>query len=270
MGAVESVRRQTYANWEIVLVDDGCTDNSEEVYVELEKDERIHIYCNDKNMGCGYTKHRCAELAKGEICGFLDPDDALIENTLELETKIHVAHPEVSIIYSKPLYCDSSFNVLENGEVPVFKAGETYLDHRTHGAMNFASYKNEYYKKTQGINPKLKAGVDQDLYFRMEEVGQFYVLDEYTYKYVIVGHPNAISCGVDKEASLWYWNLVARRDAFIRRGRSEEELVEDLKAYVDKYTRHMMRQQELHIRSSYAYRVGKFLTTPLSWLKRKL
>ena len=75
MDAIESVRQQTYTNWEIILVDDSSTDNSHELYKELEQDERIHIFLNNQNRGCGYTKHRCAELANGEICGFLDPDD---------------------------------------------------------------------------------------------------------------------------------------------------------------------------------------------------
>ena len=61
-------------------MDDSSTDNSHELYKELEKDERIHVFLNDQNHGCGYTKRRCAELANGEICGFLDPDDALTDN----------------------------------------------------------------------------------------------------------------------------------------------------------------------------------------------
>lgn len=65
MKAIESVRQQTYTNWEIILVDDASTDNSKELYKELEKDERIHIYLNEQNIGCGYTKRRCAELATG-------------------------------------------------------------------------------------------------------------------------------------------------------------------------------------------------------------
>ena len=86
--AINSVYSQIYTNWEIILVDDASTDNSQEIYSELEKDDRIHIYYNEKNMGCGYTKRRCAELANGELCGFLDPDDALLPHALESHVKI--------------------------------------------------------------------------------------------------------------------------------------------------------------------------------------
>ena len=58
MDAIDSIRRQTYTHWEIILVDDASTDNSKELYKELEKDNRIHIYYNEENRGCGYTKPR--------------------------------------------------------------------------------------------------------------------------------------------------------------------------------------------------------------------
>lgn len=287
MDAIESVRRQTYANWEIILVDDGSTDDSEQVYKELEKDNRIHIYRNDKNMGCGFTKHRCVELAKGEFCGFLDPDDALIENALELEAKIHLAHPTVSIVYSKCLFCNTDFTIYEYGYLPNFKKGDTYLEHRTHGAMNFASFKKSFYDETDGINSRLRAGVDQDLYFRMEEVGKAYLLDEYTYKYVNVGHEHAISSSVANHVSAWYWNLVARRDAFIRRGLDENPVIEDFKKILDVYVEEQLRirekeylnsiiqkelkttlyKQERAIRSSASYRIGQLLLTPIKWLQ---
>lgn len=286
--AIESVRRQTYANWEIVLVDDSSTDNSNDVYTELEKDERISIYRNEKNMGCGYTKRRCAELAKGEICGFLDPDDALIENALELEAKIHVERPEVSIVYSKPLYCDSDFNVIEYGRLPKLLPGETYLDHRKHGPMNFASYKNALYSKTSGLNPSLKAGVDQDLYFRMEEVGEIAILDQFTYKYVVCGHAEALSTSPKNKVAMWYWNLCARRDAFLRRGKPYDVLIGDFKEYLDEYARvcienesqDIIKQivdeevkktlfiQESRIRNTKAYRLGNALLKPFKWFSR--
>ena len=71
--AIDSVLAQTYTNWEIILVDDKSTDNSFEIYEKYKDDGRFKIYYNEVNMGCGYTKHRCAELASGELCGFLDP-----------------------------------------------------------------------------------------------------------------------------------------------------------------------------------------------------
>ena len=99
----------------------------------------------------------------------------------------------------------------------------------------------------------------------MEEVGDIYLMDEFTYKYVVKGHPTAISKGLHREAILGYWNITIRRDAFIRRGEQEDVLIKDFQEYLDDYA----YQRELQIRSSLAYRLGKFLLRPFSWIKSK-
>ena len=288
MDAIESVRQQTYTNWEIILVDDGSTDNSHELYKELEQDERIHIFLNDKNHGCGYTKRRCAELANGEICGFLDPDDSLIENALEVMVNVHQEHPKVSVVYSKAYFCDTEFNVLNEATLPDLSKNKTYFDYRNHGSMHLATYKNSLYKLTDGINPNLQAGVDQDLYFRIEEVGDIYALDKFTYKYVTSGHDNSIATNFNTYAKLWYWNLIARRDTCIRRNIPERILIDDFQRILDNYAKGILERNseelinnivaeriyaELYkskqkIRSSHAYRLGKFILAPFKKIKQ--
>ena len=144
MDAIESVRKQTYTNWEIILVDDASTDNSHDLYKELEKDERIHIYCNEQNQGCGYTKRRCAELANGELCGFLDPDDALTENALEAMVVAHKKHQDASMVYSRYYVCDANLNVQSISEHQhIIKT--SFLEEQ-HGAISvFVAFKIDKY-----------------------------------------------------------------------------------------------------------------------------
>ena len=99
--AISSVYKQTYKNWEIIIVDDKSTDNSTDIYKKYNSDSRIHVFYNDINHGCGYTKRRCAELAHGEICGFLDPDDTLETEALETMVKVHEADESLSMVYSR-------------------------------------------------------------------------------------------------------------------------------------------------------------------------
>src|SRR6218665_714046 len=80
----KSILEQTYQNFEVILVDDHSTDDSFDKIKELTKDDsRFRLFRNDMNKGVGYTKRRCAENASGEICGFVDPDDAIAETALE-------------------------------------------------------------------------------------------------------------------------------------------------------------------------------------------
>ena len=71
---VRSVIGQTYLNWELILIDDGSSDQTYQILQDF-TDERIKIYQNDKNRGPSYTRNRGLSLAKGEYIAFLDSDD---------------------------------------------------------------------------------------------------------------------------------------------------------------------------------------------------
>lgn len=265
MEAIDSVRNQSYSNWEIVLVDDASTDNSHEIYEQLEQDERIHVYLNGKNQGCGYTKRRCAELANGDICGFLDPDDTLLPEAIQKHIAVHLEKPGVSVVYSRCYYCDHNGAVIGKNQLLRLKEGESFFDYRWYGAMHLASFKKEFYDKTEGISPKIKAGVDQDLYFKIEEVGEIFVLDEFTYNYY-QRNENAIT---KTEGKLWYWNMVVRRAACERRGLDADAILNnDLQYWITSVKRDAAFEKEQQMRSSLAYRLGKFLLNPFSWIRK--
>jgi len=258
MDAIDSVRQQTYANWEIVLVDDASTDNSEELYGELEKDERIHIYRNEQNMGCGYTKRRCAELADGEFSGFLDPDDVLLPNAIEDSITNLLEHPKCVLSFSRFYICDAEMNVM--GECRVLNLHEkSYFENRDYCPEHFVAFRKEAYDKTEGIDALLKAGVDQDLYFRLEEVGGISIIDRFTYKYRI------IDTSVSREdRKAYFWNQMARINTCERRGLSVEKFV-----YPDFVTfcEQEKRSGADKVRSSKPYRFGKWFSERLGWCK---
>src|SRR4030043_677699 len=74
---LQSIFSQTYSNWEIIIVDDASTDNSLLIYKQYLNNNKIKICYNKKNKGVGYTKNKCVLYAKGDICGFIDSDDAI-------------------------------------------------------------------------------------------------------------------------------------------------------------------------------------------------
>lgn len=265
MDAIESVRRQTYTYWEIILVDDGSTDNSVELYAALENDERIHIYRNEQNMGCGYTKRRCADLAKGEICGFLDPDDVLVEHALKVMVDTHKEQMDLAIVSSRYFVCDESLNVLSTSRRLLLPTNISYLENADYSPEHFVSYKNLYYKKTEGINEYINKGVDQDLYFHLEEVGKWLAIDDILYKY-------RIGVGISRDwinASLW--NLLIRWDAAKRRKLPLGDHVIMIEKVFMEFVQDQVNQavvmKEKQVRSSHAYRLGYFLLRPIKFIK---
>lgn len=268
-GAVDSVLQQSYTNWEIIIVDDGSTDESETIYHNLENNLKIHIYYNDKNKGCGYTKNRCVEFSSGELCGFLDPDDELLPNALEQMVSIHCAHQGISIIYSRCYYCDKDGKITGESRLLELQNNQTYFDYRWYGAMNFASFKRDYYNQTEGISTIAKAGIDQDLYFKVEEKGVGpMVLNEFTYKYYIGRNEKSIT-SKDNFSDLWYWNLEVRRATCLRRKLPVDDIIRNDFGYIVKDIINDVRYSErLIIRSSISFKVGHLITAPFRSIRK--
>ena len=222
--AVQSVFDQTYTNWEIIIVDDGSTDCSKEIYRELQSDSRIHIYFNEENKGCGYTKRRCVELANGELCGFLDPDDALVNNALELMVKAHSENLHVSLVGSCYWVCDENMNKLWQSQQRKIEEGKSWLTGVNHPPIHFSSYKKRLYHLTDGIDSDIKRAVDLDLYLKLEEIGELLFLPDVTYFYR--QHTNQISTKGDI-ISL-YWQCYVITTACKRRGLDASVVVNNL------------------------------------------
>lgn len=216
----ESIISQTYQNFEVIVVDDCSTDDSIEIIRKLTKeDARFKIYQNEKNQGTGYTKHRCSDLATGEICAFLDPDDAITENALQICVEEHQNDINCALVYSDSLWCDAE---LKNGKRHHYKQvenGNPYFFNQAE-IFHFAPYKNSFYKKTGGTDPTLKRAVDQDLYLKLYEVGTVKHIAEALYLYRI--HDGGISTTKNvKKAYFWHWVVII--EAGKRRGLNLED-----------------------------------------------
>src|SRR5690606_29214513 len=167
----DSIISQTYTNWEVIIVADASTDDSVQVMnAIIGEDNRFKIVENDKNYGCGYTKRKCADIANGSICGFLDPDDALVPQALEVLIANHFEYPNASALYSNHYICDKDLNVTHLCHWTKQQPKDIHCYQRTY-VGHFLTFKRELYKKSNGINPNLKRAVDVDLHCHLEEQG---------------------------------------------------------------------------------------------------
>lgn len=81
--SIESVLAQTYTNWELLIVDDCSTDDTDDVVKPFLEDMRIKFFKNDKNSGAALSRNRAMREAQGEWIAFLDSDDLWIPEKLE-------------------------------------------------------------------------------------------------------------------------------------------------------------------------------------------
>ena len=84
--SIDSVLKQTYTNWELLIVDDCSTDNTDEIITSY-KDNRIKYFKNEHNSGAALTRNKAMREAQGEWIAFLDSDD--LWNPEKLEKQIN-------------------------------------------------------------------------------------------------------------------------------------------------------------------------------------
>jgi len=95
--SVCSILNQSFKDFELIVVDDGSTDNTREILASI-KDERLKVYFNDKNMGIPYTRNRGIELASGEYVALLDSDDVATVDRLEKQVDFLNKHPDCAVV----------------------------------------------------------------------------------------------------------------------------------------------------------------------------
>lgn len=98
--AVDSIRAQTYPNWELVVCDDGSTDRTPEILSKIARSlgSRMTLLANESNMKLAYSLNRCLEAAAGELIARMDGDDLSEPDRLERQVQFLVSRPEVDLV----------------------------------------------------------------------------------------------------------------------------------------------------------------------------
>lgn len=208
---LDSVLAQDYKNIEIIIVDDASTDNSIEIINGyLQKHQHIKLFKNEENQGVGYTKKRCIDEAAGEILGFVDPDDTITPDAVSAMIAAHQNHSEASLIYSDYFECDEQLKIYNTYKSKQVENGlKAFFNHEEYiGPL--ASFKKELYQKTKGINITLTNAEDQDLYFKLYDIGDCIHLPQNLYYYRI-HHGGLSTFNNEDNAIFWRWKVIFQR-----------------------------------------------------------
>lgn len=257
----QSISNQSYKNYEVVFIDDCSSDNSLEIAKSYaQTDSKIRIYKNEQNLGCGKNKIKCIELAQGEFCGFVDPDDTIEPQALEVIIKYFDSNPDASLIYSNFYHCNEDMSVVKKYEYDSAIPDRKMLIYGT-TPNHFTAFRKSKYDETDGINPNFKRAIDRDLVLKLEEKGTAIHIGDYLYKYRI--NSNSISCNSNSfKAEYWAWR--ARLDACERRGWNPEEIYSEIQSYfAQKLTYYDYRQTT-------DFKLGSKMLAPFRLLKYKI
>ncbi|MBL7703090.1 MAG: glycosyltransferase family 2 protein [Ferruginibacter sp.] len=90
---IESIRSQTFTQWELLIMDDGSDDNTEEI-IEHIKDDRIQFYTGERTGHVSKLKNTAIKKARGELIAFIDSDDLWHPTKLEKQLAAMEQYPE--------------------------------------------------------------------------------------------------------------------------------------------------------------------------------
>ena len=97
---IGSVLKQTYKNWELILIDDASTDDTLRIIKSYIKNNfNISLICNSSNQGAGVSRNKGILEAKGDFIAFLDADDTWKPNKLKTQIKFMIEN-NVDVCYS--------------------------------------------------------------------------------------------------------------------------------------------------------------------------
>ena len=177
---LESVFAQTYKNYEIVVVDDGSTDGTEDMLKQLGIDV---VYHWQENSGDAAARNKLIELAKGEYISFIDSDDLLMPDSIERLVRAMETKDEDVVAYGSYYRIDQDSRVygkckrkLRSGRITKYLF-QTILVHCC-GSM----FPKRIFEQFGGFDTSLRVCSDYDMWLRLSKKYDFIALSEPTFK----------------------------------------------------------------------------------------
>lgn len=171
--AIESVLGQTYKNIELIIVNDGSTDNTDEVVRIYLSDSRVS-YLKQANLGQSRAKNAGIEKARGDYVAFLDGDDQWLPEKLALQLPLFGKDPSIGVVYSR-MRC-----INEDGsprKANLLKPCSGWVTDKLiiDNFVPFSSsvVKRECFDKCAAMDEGLIASVDWDLWLRLSRGYKF-------------------------------------------------------------------------------------------------
>lgn len=198
---IESIQEQTYSHWECIIVDDGSSDNTEEVVRNyIDKDPRVKYYKrpSERPKGPNASRNYGIEEAKGLYIMSLDSDDWILPDHLELKVEIFKNNPKIDGVLSKTIMVDNNKEVIKKEERTFLTSNllEDFISLNISWYMHDLMWRKTFLNDKKIYNEQLLKMLDRDFHIRrLAEKPNLFLIDEYLSLYRI--HENSNSSNSD-------------------------------------------------------------------------
>jgi len=161
--AIASIEAQGVDDVEIIVVDDGSTDETPQVVATL--GDRV-VAIRQDNAGPAAARNRGLAVARGDLIAFLDADDLWPEGKLELQVGRLDGDPELDAVLGR-----IQFVALEDGVVPEVEFEDPDAQTATHVHLGSGVYRRRAFDRIGGFDESLRFSEDVDWFMRAREAG---------------------------------------------------------------------------------------------------
>lgn len=172
--AIESVLNQTYKDIEIVVVNNGSTDNSMDVLTKYSKNIRL---INQENLGQSGARKSGLAMATGNYVAFLDADDKWAPE--KIAKQILLFTPTVELVYCGiNIYSENAQKVIET-EIPTFKGScsDAFIEYPGVSIVlsgeSTSIFTRSLLEKVEGFDPELNSAAGWDFFRRCSKFSEF-------------------------------------------------------------------------------------------------
>jgi glycosyltransferase involved in cell wall biosynthesis len=214
--AIESVLSQTYRPLELIVVDDGSTDDTQEVLARFEG--RIHSL-SQENQGLSAARNAGIRLAKGEYLAFLDADDYWMPDKLARQVPVLECSPDVGVIYCgmQMLWTETGATRVQ-GCLPRWQGDIRRLlleDNRVTGGPSAVLVRRECFDRVGLFDESIRSIQDRDMWIRISRHYHFAYVDEPLILYRLHGDNMSRGIGMTRKVALRHeYRMTVVRRAF--------------------------------------------------------
>ena len=186
--AIESIRNQTYKNWEMIICDDASSDNTYTILQKWgKKDNRIIPIRNKRNLGLARTLNHCLKYVKGEYVARMDDDDWSYPERFQKQLEFLEANLEYDFV-SSAIYIFDGERITSKQEVKNVKPEKKDFLWNSPFVHPATMFRTESIKRVNGYRyaKETRRAEDLDLFMRMYATGmKGYNLSEALLKYYV-------------------------------------------------------------------------------------
>src|SRR5436190_834414 len=174
---LDTIKKQTYRKWELIIADDGSTDRTREIIERFSRQvtQKILYIRNKKNSGVAFTRNVAANNSNGKWIALMDSDDLWHKDHLSSLMDTSLAHPDCDLIHSAVNAFDSQTGKIIGRQTLSDETINQFPVSLFNGSYNIqtcsAMISRKLYESTGGLNTNFKYAEDLELWFRSARAG---------------------------------------------------------------------------------------------------